>query len=281
MNPGPSPTISPGTRIATVLSASVSLFILAAMVYAQDVGDVHQGKLVYEQYCALCHGEQGDGNGPYSKDTTPMPRDFRQGTFKWRSTPSGSLPTDADLEKVLVKGLFGTSMSSFATSLSHDQRLAVIAYIKTFSPRFANEKPEAPIAISPEPPYTPESAARGEIVYKKMNCAQCHGDEAEGDGESADGLTDDWGNPIVPYDLTEGHIKGGNNGADIYRVFIAGLNGTPMPSFDDSISPAEAWDLVHFIQSLSPDYAKDVAGAAPAQVTNQGRPTVTQEGDGR
>ena len=254
----------PGCRTATVVSAAVALLITAAMAYAQDVGDVHQGKLLYEQYCALCHGEKGDGNGPYGKDTTPTPRDFRQGTFKWRSTPSGSLPTDADLEEVLVKGLFGTSMSSFATSLSHDQRIAVIAYLKTFSPRFASEKPEAPITMSQEPLYTPESAARGEVVYKKMNCAQCHGDEAQGDGESADDLTDDWGNPIVPYDLTEGHIKGGNNGADIYRVFITGLNGTPMPSFADSISPAEAWDLVHFIQSLSPDYPKDVAGGPPA-----------------
>jgi mono/diheme cytochrome c family protein len=266
MDPGPSSTILAATRIATVLLASVTLLIIAAMVYAQDVGDVPQGKVVYEQYCALCHGEQGDGKGHYGEDTTPVPRDFRQGTFKWRSTPSGSLPTDADLEKVLVNGLFGTSMSGFATSLSHRQRLDVIAYIKTFSPRFATEKPEAPITIPPEPPYTAESVARGEAVYKKMNCAQCHGDEAQGDGESADDLTDDWGNPIVPYDLTAGHIKCGNNGADIYRVFIAGLNGTPMPSFADSISPAEAWDLVHFIQSLSPDYPKNVTGAPPAPI---------------
>ena len=245
------------------LSASIALLILAATVYAKDMGDVHQGKIVYEQYCALCHGEQGDGNGPYSHDTIPMPRDFRQGTFKWRSTPSGSLPTDSDLEKVLVNGLFGTSMSSFATSLSHDQRLDVIAYIKTFSPRFASEQPEAPITIPAEPLSTAESAARGEIVYKQMNCAQCHGNEAQGDGESAADLTDDWGNPIVPYDLTEGHIKGGNNGADIYRVFTTGLNGTPMPSFADSISPAEAWDLVHFIQSLNPDYSNNATGGPP------------------
>jgi mono/diheme cytochrome c family protein len=264
MNPGPSSTILAGTRIATVLLGAVTLLIMAGTVYAQDVGDVSQGKVVYEKYCALCHGEQGDGKGHYGEDTTPVPRDFRQGTFKWRSTPPGALPTDADLEKVLVNGLFGTSMSSFSTSLTHRQRLDVIAYIKTFSPRFATEKPAAPITIPPEPAYTAESVTRGAALYKKMNCAQCHGDEAQGDGESADGLTDDWGNPIVPYDLTEGHIKCGDNGTDIYRVFIAGLNGTPMPSFADAISPAEAWDLVHFIQSLSPDYPKNLTGAPPA-----------------
>jgi mono/diheme cytochrome c family protein len=259
--------IAMSTRIATLLPALITLLIIARVVLAQDdVGDVRQGKVVYEQYCALCHGEQGDGKGHYSEDTTPVPRDFRQGTFKWRSTPSGSLPTDADLEKILVNGLFGTSMSSFSTSLTHRQRLDVIAYIKNFSPRFATERPEAPITISREPAYTAESVSRGKAVYQKFNCAQCHGDGGQGDGPSADDLKDDWGNGIVPYDFTAGHLKCGNNGSDIYRVFVAGLNGTPMPSFADSISPAEAWDLVHFIQSLSPDYPKNVTGTPPTPI---------------
>lgn len=248
-------------RNAKLLPTLITLLIMARVVLAQDgMGDANHGKVTYEQYCALCHGEQGDGNGHYGEDTIPVPRDFRQGTFKWRSTPSGSLPTDADLEKILVNGLFGTSMSSFSTSLTHRQRLDVIAYIKTFSPRFATEKPEAPIIISPEPAYTAESVTRGKAVYQKFNCGQCHGDGGQGDGPSADDLKDDWGNRIVPYDFTAGHLKCGNSGSDIYRVFAAGLNGTPMPSFADSISSDEAWDLVHFIQSLSPDYPKNGTG---------------------
>jgi cytochrome c oxidase cbb3-type subunit 2 len=249
------------TRDAAVPPALVTLLLLAGMTCAQDVGDAQQGKLVYDKYCVLCHGEKGDGKGHFSEATTPVPRDFRQGTFKWRTTPSGSLPTDADLERVLVTGLYGTSMSSMRTTLNHQQRLDVIAYIKTFSPRFATEKPEPAIPIPPEPAYTAESVKRGAAVYEKFNCSQCHGDGAEGDGPSADDLTDDWGNAIVPYDLTEGHIKCGDGGPEIYRVFIGGLNGTPMPSFADSISPAEAWDLVHFIQSLSPTYPKNTTGA--------------------
>jgi mono/diheme cytochrome c family protein len=254
-------------RNATVLPTLVTLLLFAGTAGAQDVGDANRGKLVYEKYCVLCHGEQGDGKGHFSEATTPVPRDFRQGTFKWRSTPSGSLPTDADLERVLVTGLYGTSMSSFSTTLSHAQMLDVVAYIKTFSPRFASEKPEPPINIPPEPPYTAKSVERGAAVYEKFNCAQCHGDGAEGDGPSADDLTDDWGDPIVPYDLTEGHIKCGDSGPNIYRVFIGGLNGTPMPSFADSISPDEAWDLVHFIQSLSPVYPKNLTGGTPPPKT--------------
>ena len=47
-------------------------------------------------------------------------------------------------------------------------------------------------------------------------------------------------------------MKGGSTGEDLYRVFMTGLNGTPMPSFADTIKPDEAWDLVHYMQSLGP-----------------------------
>ena len=97
-----------------------------------------------------CHGEKGNGQGEFAEWITTKPRDYRQGTFKWRSTPSGSLPTDADLERVLINGLYGTYMPSW-DALGHRQRLDVIAYIKTFSPRFATEKPQPPIIIPPEP----------------------------------------------------------------------------------------------------------------------------------
>jgi mono/diheme cytochrome c family protein len=90
----------------------------------------------------------------------------------------------------------------------------------------------------------------------RENCSACHGENAMGDGPSAHDLKDDWNNPILPYDLTQGHVKAGDTGPDIFRVFMTGLNGTPMPSFSDSIKPDEAWDLVHFIQSLSPRYPK-------------------------
>jgi mono/diheme cytochrome c family protein len=47
---------------------------------------------------------------------------------------------------------------------------------------------------------------------------------------------------------------------------MTGLSGTPMPAFSDSMSPPDAWDLVHFIQSLSPIYPKNVTGAAAAPI---------------
>lgn len=217
---------------------------------AAPPGNAAQGKIVYERYCLSCHGEEGDGRGESADFVFPRPRDFRQGMFKWRSTPSGALPTVSDLEKTIQDGLYGTHMPTWYT-IGHRNRVDVISYIQTFSPRWKSEEIPAPISIPPQPPMNPRSVAAGKALYEKLECAKCHGDTGKGDGPSSHELKNDWGDPIVAADLTAGHFKCGGTPADIYRVFMTGLNGTPMPSYVDSIKPEEAWQLVHYIESLS------------------------------
>jgi cytochrome c oxidase cbb3-type subunit 2 len=235
--------------VAWFLAALMST--VPASAADERVGDPGRGADVYRRYCVTCHGERGDGSGEFAPYTTPKPRDFRQGTFKWRSTPSGSLPLVSDLDRTIRDGIYWTAMPSFFP-LRERARRDVIAYIQTFSPRWTSDQPGAALQIAPEPAHTPASVANGRAVYEKQNCAQCHGDRGTGDGQAAKTLTDDWGNAALPFDLTNGNMKGGTSGADLYRVFMTGLNGTPMPSFVDSIAPDEAWDLVHYIQSLAP-----------------------------
>jgi mono/diheme cytochrome c family protein len=232
----------------------VAFFLCMALVTgalgADDAGNRDHGKVVYERYCMTCHGERGNGGGELAPYLNPKPRDFRKGVFKWRSTPSGSLPLISDLERTVGSGVYWTAMPSFYV-LNARARADVIAYIQTFSERWASEQPGPPLLIPPEPANKPASVERGRDVYGAQSCAKCHGDQGMGDGESSKTLIDDWGNPIVPFDLTKGHMKGGSTSQDLYRVFMTGLNGTPMPSFSDTIKPDEAWDLVHYIQSLN------------------------------
>jgi cytochrome c oxidase cbb3-type subunit I/II len=251
-------------RVARVIPIVAALLFVVGTAGA-DTGDARNGKLIYERWCIGCHGAEGNGQGESAQYMATKPRNYTQGTFKWRTTPSGSLPLDSDLEHTLLNGVYGTYMPSWGF-LGERSREDVIAYIKTFAPRFASEKPQPPISIPPDPGYTDESVKRGAAVYQKYNCSQCHGAGGRGDGPSAHELKDDWGNDIVPYDLTKGHVKCGDMPTDIYRVFMTGLSGTPMPAFSDSMSPPDAWDLVHFIQSLSPNYPKNVTGAAAAPI---------------
>ena len=52
---------------------------------------------------------------------------------------------------------------------------------------------------------------------------------------------DAWGNPTKAADLTSGMLRGGTEPLDIYRHIDAGINGTPMPSFHDTLrrSPSD------------------------------------------
>ncbi len=86
------------------------------------------------------------------------------------------------------------------------------------------------------------------MVYRVLQCWQCHGGAGKGDGISANTLVDDWETPIHPFDFSSGGYKFGDSPADVYRTFNTGLNGTPMPSFYDTILyPQEAFsDLSPF-----------------------------------
>jgi mono/diheme cytochrome c family protein len=125
---------------------------------ASEAGGLEHGKSVYARRCAGCHGDAGDGRGPAAVFLTTKPRVFKDGVFKFRSTPSGSLPTDADLYRTISMGVRGTAMPSWH-ELSETDRLFVIQYIKTFTERFASAMPAGAIAIPAEPANTQESVA--------------------------------------------------------------------------------------------------------------------------
>ena len=61
--------------------------------------------------------------------------------------------------------------------------------------------------------------------------------------------TDAWGNPTKAADLTSGMLRGGTEPLDIFRHIDSGINGTPMPSFRDTLKsePAIIWNLVSYV----------------------------------
>jgi len=208
------------------------------------------GRQVYESRCIGCHGPKGDGNGAAATFLSPRPRDFTVGVFKFRTTPSGSLPTDGDLYRTITRGVRWTAMPTWH-ELSDKERMAVAGYIKTFSKRFKEETPEPPLLIGDPPKATPELVARGKDLYVKAKCFQCHGPGGKGDGPSADEMKDLAGFPIRPADFTRGQFKGGSSVRDIFRTMSLGLDGTPMPSFADSMTDPERWAISYYVLSLS------------------------------
>jgi cytochrome c oxidase cbb3-type subunit 2 len=223
---------------------------VSVMSIPQTDDQVARGQRVYERRCVGCHGEKGDGNGPAATFLDPRPRNFTVGSFKFRTTPSGSLPTDGDLYRTITRGVRWTAMPTWH-ELPEKDRISVTAFIKTLSSRWKDEKPEPPIVIGDPPKPTPELLAQGKELYTKAKCFQCHGDSGKGDGPSAAELVDDLKFKIRPADFTRGQFKGGSDVRDIFRTMTTGLDGTPMPSFSDSMKDEERWAISYYVLSFS------------------------------
>lgn len=246
----------------TWMGLSGALADAATNVAPSEIHDMLQGHFVYMKNCVFCHGRRGDGKGEMGLTVIPLPRDFGAGVFKYRSTPSGSLPTNDDLVRTVREGIADTAMPAF-TALPERDVQAVIAYVKTFSPRWRKPENYAPPVTIPKRPAwfdSPEEftrrVVRGRSLYGNV-CAPCHGARGDGLG-GVTNLVDSWGNATPARDLRLSYIRSGRQLEDIYKVLITGIDGTPMPSFAEGTTGEQRWELVAFIEQLRRDYRKTV-----------------------
>lgn len=190
---------------------------------AVAAGEVlHQGRLLYAEHCQHCHGVSGDGNGPTARYLNPLPRDYRDGKFKFTSTPYTHPPARNDLGRIVDNGIPGTYMPSFKL-LKPEELDSIVEYVRWLSMRGQSEKALAGLAesgaaataekmlelfpdeaeavvvgpwvevesgdmtILPEterPEATAESIAIGQklFVSKTAKCSDCHGKSGLGNG---------------------------------------------------------------------------------------------------
>ncbi|MCA9059161.1 MAG: c-type cytochrome [Planctomycetaceae bacterium] len=137
--------------------------------------------------------------------------------------------------------------------------------------------------IVPEIPRvedTPESRRRGRELYlsKQLNCADCHGIWAEGNGPQSvafeknpvsgelyaePGLHDIWDNLNQPRNLRSGIFRGGRRPIDIFARIHSGIPGSRMPSF--KTTPHEdIWHVVNYVLSIQHDVEPGVTGTTAA-----------------
>jgi mono/diheme cytochrome c family protein len=251
----------------------------------KSTGHPDAGKQLYFRYCWGCHGFHGNGAGENAPYLNIQPRNFVAAKFKCRSTPSGTLPTDEDLASAIDRGLVNSNMPSWS-ALTEQQRADLVAFIKTFSPRWKEEKAGQPIAVPAEPAVNLESIQHGKELFTKMECWKCHGTEGRGDGPAAATLTDSNRQPIRPYDFESGsRFKCGSTNTDLFKIFMTGLDGTPMPSFADDLKTSEAWDLVHYVRTLqihhkSPELRLWESTEEGAEIVKSARAEGTPTGSG-
>jgi len=254
----------PGSRAGSVPGVSP---IAGVDRVGFDRPTLELGRRVYTAACAGCHGTAGDGRGMAAPRLDPPPRDFRNGVFKFTSTPRGSKPRREDLRRVLCRDANGTNVPAYRF-LSERETEAVIDYVQLlasrgelelallreaeteldeaddFDPevvagyvtdiaaswRRAEEEVVWPVTASP--PRTAETVRAGAVAFAELACATCHGADTRG-STSTDIGRDIWGRKARPTNLAMGVLRGGRGPVDVYRRIYSGINGTPMPAAKD------------------------------------------------
>ncbi len=107
----------------TVITAVLSMAGLAVGV-AADQGDAKRGKAPYRQFCAVCHGEKGLGNGPMAKSTTPPAPRLTGSDIRDMS--------DDRLLDAIANGV-GATMPAWRGLLNDQQLLDVTAYVRSLA----------------------------------------------------------------------------------------------------------------------------------------------------
>ena len=124
--------------------------------------DLAVGKAIYEQHCARCHGITGQGDGRDAKRLYPRPRDLTAGIFKFRSTASGTSPTDEDLFQTLTNGLTAGGMPDWS-HLDESLRWQLVSYLRTLSPNFEANPPQS-VSLGQDPSVKHADLAQGNRV---------------------------------------------------------------------------------------------------------------------
>ena len=145
--------------------------------------------------------------------------------------------------------------------------------------------------MTAQPKFEDATILAGRKAFLSKGCSQCHGEDFRGqtawlshefiaEQEAKPGRErrekinyDAWGFPAPAADLTSRMLHGGRRPIDIYRRIHTGINGTPMPAFNQALAdePETVWHLVHYVLSVVEDRevegldqitAPPVAGAA-------------------
>jgi mono/diheme cytochrome c family protein len=131
-------------RIVTLLMVFVFVAMSREWVVAEDAapaaapaaeevvlnGDVAKGEVTYKQYCALCHGDTGDGDGAGAVALDPKPRKFSDKALM------DTIP-DKEIFQVIKEGGQSIGKSMFMVAwkavLTDEQIKDVGTYVRTLA----------------------------------------------------------------------------------------------------------------------------------------------------
>ncbi len=207
---------------------------LLTVILVGPTAAADDGATVYEQYCAVCHGDKGDGQTRVRRGLSPPPRDFTTGLARKELSRERMITS-------VTHGRPGTAMMPFSGRLSDEEVATVVDHIRA---TFMQGEAEA---------ARPVKLVLGEELYVR-HCAVCHGDQGSGAMWTRSSL-----NP-PPRDFSA------TSGVELTRERMItsvthGRPGTAMMSFHRRLSGPEIEAVVDYVRT---SFLGKSAAAAPS-----------------
>lgn len=90
---------------------------------AESAPGTDRGRVIFEQRCAGCHGQEGRGDGAQAPYLSPRPASL--------ISAGTSAKSDQELLKIIAKGKPRTAMRGWNDVLSDEEQREVLRYIRT------------------------------------------------------------------------------------------------------------------------------------------------------
>lgn len=231
-----------------ILTDEQIIALVAYIIEAADAPDLVAAQALYQQNCASCHGDLGEGG------LNPA----RAGDIIAPISTAEYLRTrdDQTLRAIISQGQPNFGMSPFGDSfggpLDNDQVDAIVAFMRAWE---ANP----PVELPPEVSDVPQPTASGREVYRQL-CAQCHGDRGQGGLGNAFN-TEAW--------------QAANSDKAVFDAINLGHEATAMIAWGEILTSQQIDQLVTHIRTLtssgsgagSPTYVGDVLPIFQASCT--------------
>lgn len=229
--------------------AAIPLVISCARESAPPPAELTRGEEGYLAYCAMCHGENGAGNGPLAAALREQ---------------DATVPVHLDSDKLQAMGIEEVKRIIREGGLHTGRSGIMPAWGERLSPELIDDIAGHVMSLVTRRPETPRqvvqdflaappgSAGDGRRLYVTY-CSICHGPEARGDGFYADTLR--MRNNIRPADLTDTERFRTMTDEQLYvTIALGGGHGGLsqfMPAWNVTLPPDQIRSLVSYVRAIS------------------------------
>ena len=229
--------------------AVIPLVISCARETSPPPAELTRGEEAYLAYCAMCHGENGAGNGPLAAALREQDATAPVHLDSDRIQAMGV----EEVKRIIREGGLHTGRSGIMPAWGEKLPPELIDDIAGHVMTLVARRPETPSQVVQEfleaPPGSAEDGRRLYVTY----CSICHGAEAKGDGFYADTLR--MRNNIRPRDLTGTEYFSTKTDEELYlTIALGGGHGGLsqfMPAWNVTLPPDQMKSLVSYVRAIS------------------------------